>query len=331
VQVTDFVTVIALGGTIAMARPADGSTGAVPALDVDDLLASVPGLDAVRIPLRTIAFRSLPGASVGFDDLTALAELITTEIDAGARGVVVTQGTDTIEETAFFLDTSVLDGAPVVVTGAMRNPSLAGADGPANLLAAVQVAASEQADGLGCVVVFADEVHAARYVSKAHSASIGAFVSPNTGPIGYVVEGKFRLLNRPADVLKVYVPQGAPQPTIGLVTVTLGDDGAVLKAIGEAVDGLVVAAFGAGHVPLAMVEPLTALAQRMPVILASRTGAGPVLAETYGFPGSEQDLLRRGLIGAGFLSPVKARILLRQLLAARAGTDDIRKAFFGEE
>jgi len=168
-------------------------------------------------------------------------------------------------------------------------------------------------------------------VAKAHSASIAAFVSPNTGPIGYVVEGSLRLLNRPADVLKVYVPQGAPEPTIGLVTVTLGDDGTVLKAIGDAVDGLVVAAFGAGHVPVAMVEPLTALAQRMPVILASRTGAGPVLAETYGFPGSEQDLLRRGLIGAGFLSPVKARILLRQLLAARAGTDDIRKAFTGEE
>ncbi len=330
-QVTDFVTVIALGGTIAMSRPADGSTGAVPALDVDELLASVPGLDRVGIQLRTIAFRSLPGASVGFDDLTALAELITTEIDAGARGVVVTQGTDTIEETAFFLDTSVLDGAPVVVTGAMRNPSLAGADGPANLLAAVQVAASEQADGLGCVVVFADEVHSARYVAKAHSASIAAFVSPNTGPIGYVVEGSLRLLNRPADVLKVYVPQGAPEPRIGLVTVTLGDDGTLIKAIGDAVDGLVVAAFGAGHVPTALVEPLTELAERMPVILASRTGAGPVLTETYGFPGSEQDLLARGLIGAGFLSPVKARILLRQLLAARASIDDVRKAFTGEE
>ena len=330
-QVTDYVTVIALGGTIAMARPDDADTGVVPAVDVEQLLASVPGLDQVGVELRTVQFRSLPGASVGFDDLTALTELITTEIDGGARGVVVTQGTDTIEETAFFLDTSVLDGAPVVVTGAMRNPTMAGADGPANLLAAVQVAASEQADGLGCVVVFADEVHAARYVAKAHSTSIAAFVSPNTGPIGYVVEGSLRLLNRPADVLKVYVPQGAPQPTVGLVTVTLGDDGTVLKAVGDAVDGLVVAAFGAGHVPVALVEPLTALAQRMPVILASRTGAGSVLAETYGFPGSEQDMLRRGLIGAGFLSPVKARILLRQLMAARASTDDIRKAFTGEE
>src|SRR5882757_2422086 len=182
-----------------MARPADGSTGAVPALDVDELLASVPGLDKVDVELRTIAFRSLPGASVGFDDLTALTELITAEIDAGARGVVVTQGTDTIEETAFFLDTSVLDGAPVVVTGAMRNPSLAGADGPANLLAAVHVAAAPTSRGLGTLVVMADQVHAARRVRKAHTTSTAAFTSPDTGPIGYVVEGRVRYLARPGE------------------------------------------------------------------------------------------------------------------------------------
>jgi L-asparaginase len=330
-DVTEFVSVISLGGTIAMTRSAASSTGVVPGLTASDLLESVPGLDGVGVEIRARQFRSLPGASLGFGDLTELARLISTELDEGARGIVVTQGTDTIEETSFFLDITVLDTAPIVVTGAMRNPTMAGADGPANLLAAVRVAASEQADGLGCLVVMSDEVHAARFVSKTHSTSTAAFVSPDTGPLGYVVEGQLRLLNRPEDVLKVFVPQGSPEPRIALVTVTFGDDGTLLDRLGDTVDGLVVAAFGAGHVPVALVEPLTKLAERIPVVLASRTGAGPVLSKTYGFPGSEQDLLGRGLISAGLLAPLKARILLRQLLAARAGNDDIRKAFSGEE
>ncbi|AHH94601.1 asparaginase [Kutzneria viridogrisea] len=328
---TEFVSVISMGGTIAMTRPNGGETGAVPALDAFDLLDAVPELDSVGVQLRARAFRSQPGANLGFRDLAELAALITEEVDRGARGVVITQGTDTIEETAFYLDLSVLESVPVVVTGAMRHAGMAGADGPANLLSAVRVAACEQAGGMGCLVVMSDEVHAARYVSKVHTTSTAAFVSPGSGPLGYVVEGVPRLLNRPEDVLKVYVPPGAPEPRVALLTVTLGEDGAVLDCLGDTVDGLVVAAFGAGHVPVALVEPLAKLAERVPVVLASRTGAGPVLTSTYGFPGSEQDLLRRGLVGAGFLAPVKARILLRQLLAARAGTEDIRKAFNGEE
>jgi L-asparaginase len=319
------VVVFGMGGTIAMTAGETG--GVVPALSAGDLVASVPGLAETGIAVEVEDFRRLPSPSLGFADITALAGAIRDRLAGGADGVVVTQGTDTIEETAYLLDVGHTAAQPVVVTGAMRHPTQAGADGPANLLAAVQVAASPRARDLGVLVAFADEIHAASRVHKAHTTSGSAFQSANGGPLGYVVEGEPRVLTRPA--YRATVPTRDPEhpAEVALVTTALGDSGGMLHGLADRLDGLVVAGMGAGHVPTALVDPLTHLATRMPVVLASRTGAGSVLSRTYGFAGSESDLLGRGLISAGFLDPVKARILLRQLLAGGHGDATIRATF----
>ncbi|GIF19706.1 L-asparaginase [Actinoplanes tereljensis] len=308
------VLVVGLGGTIAMT----GSAGVVPSLTAQQLVDAVPGLPG---DLEVHSFRNKPGASLTLTDLTDLADLIR---QSSATGTVITQGTDTIEETAYVLDLLHTGPEPIVVTGAMRNPTLAGADGPANLLAAVTVAADPAARDLGCLVVLADEIHAAARVRKTHSMHVATFASANGGPLGYVVEGRPRLVNRP--VQRYTLPSAPTRESVrvGLCTATLGDDGTLLRTVAEQVDGLVIAAFGVGHVPESWVPHLAEAAARIPVVLASRTGAGYVGTDTYGFPGSERDLLDRGLIPAGSLDPYKARLLLHLLLTTTANPAQIR-------
>ncbi|MBM2618387.1 asparaginase [Actinoplanes sp. LDG1-06] len=295
--------------------------GVAPALSADQLVAAVPALASV--PLEARSLRAVAGSGLTVDDLLAVRETLVSSFADGVRGAVITQGTDSIEETAYVLDLLHDSEHPIVVTGAMRNPTLPGADGPANLLAAVRVAHADSSRGLGCLVVMADEIHAAARVRKSHTMSTAAFTSPDGGPLGHVAEGRVRFTHFPVRRQRVPVPRGA-LARVGLYTATLGDDGSLLPAYASSVDGLVVAGFGVGHVPEPWVGHLSVIAERIPVVLASRTGAGWVGVSTYGFPGSERDLVARGLIPAGDLHPYKARVLLQLLLSSG---QDVRAGF----
>jgi L-asparaginase len=308
------VSVLSLGGTIASA--AGPGEAAQVRIDGQQLLDGVPGAAGVAA-VRARAVRLVPSGDLRLTDLLELRSVIEQELADGADGIVVTQGTDTLEETSYALDLLVSADAPVVVTGAMRNASLPGADGPANLLAAIRVAASPGARGLGTLVVFSDEIHAARFVRKSHATSTATFRSPVAGPLGHVTEDRVRILLRPAGRLHLAIPRDAPDVRVAQVTVSFDDDGRLLEAVPElGYGGLVVAAFGGGHVPRWIVPVLAKIAARIPVVLTSRTNAGEGLRATYAYPGSETDLLGHGLIPAGTLDTSHAAVLLRLLLMA---------------
>lgn len=316
------VTVFSLGGTISSTDT--GDKGVEPTLTGKALIADVPQIADVA-EVSAVSFRQASSGELTLGDLVELAKQIEEHVDAGAVGAVITQGTDTIEETSFALDLLVNRDAPVVVTGAMRNPTLPGADGPANLLAAIRVVASGKAKGSGTTVVLNDEIHAARFVRKTHTHNPATFRSPNAGPIGWISEGEVRLALHTSVMRKINVSGDAPGRPVALLTITLGDDGRLLGAIEEmGYEGLVIEAMGGGHVPSVMVEELEELSKKIPVVLASRTGGGAVLRQTYWFPGSEMDLLDRGLIHAGALDGLKTRLLLSLLLRSGASREEIQ-------
>jgi L-asparaginase len=314
--------VLSLGGTITMV-PSD-SGGIEPKLGAAELVASVPELAEVAEIEARSPFR-LPSPSLTVTNLVAVAQAIEGAFAAGIDGAVVIQGTDTIEVSAFTLDLLVGGEKPVVVTGAMRGADAPGADGPANLLAAARVAAAPEARGLGALAVLNYDVHAARFVQKSHTTLPSAFLSPLVGPLGAVVEGRPRFFVRVARTPTWSSADGPPAP-VALVKWAMGEDGrmlGVLPDLGYA--GLVVEGMGAGHVPAEAAPILGALAEKMPVVLASRAMTGPVFTRTYGYPGAEIDLIARRLVPAGYLSGLKARLLLGFCL--RDGRGAVAEAF----
>lgn len=309
------IAVFFLGGTISMTGT-DG--GAVVRLTGADLLRAA-GVADLGIRADVVDFRAIGSSRITMADLAELLVAACDAVAAGADGVVVVQGTDTMEETAFLLDLWWGRPEPIVFTGAMRNPGLPGPDGPANLVAALRVAADRASFELGALVVMNDEVHAARFVAKRHTSSVGAFGSPNAGPLGRVEEGNVRIVLRIARHTPVAPPVRSVR--VPLLVTALDDDGRLFDAVEDA-DGVVVAAFGVGHLRPEVADRAAALAATRPVVLASRTGAGSVHVATYGGAGNEIDLLDRGLIPAGPLDPYKARLLLMASLASgRSGTE----------
>ncbi|MFD8497559.1 asparaginase [Amycolatopsis sp. NPDC059657] len=304
------VAVAALGGTIAMA-PAE--RGVVPTLSAEDLLSGVE----LDVDVRAATLSNIPGASLTFE---ALARCHDWAAAQEADGIVVVQGTDTLEETAYFFECVWPDERPVVVTGAMRHPSLLSADGPANLANALTVAAAPSSRGRGALVSFNDDVHQARWVRKAHSSHLEAFSSAPAGPLGMVAEGVVHYFH-PAGERPPALPVPGTELLVPLLETGLDDTGAVLDAVVDAgAAGVVLAASGVGHVSERTADAIERT--EIPVVIASRTGAGTTFRGTYGFRGSEADLIGMGVTMAGWLDPRKARVLLYLALAAGAPVAD---------
>lgn len=318
------VDVLFLGGTIASTDSGDGK--AAPTLTGESLLANVPTLASIA-QVRAASLSQRPGASLTFEDLAVVADEIDARFHEGADGIVVSQGTDTLEETAFFLDLVLAQGRPVVVTGAMRTPATSGADGPANLVGATRVAASSTCANIGVLVVMNDEIHCARFAQKVHTTSPSAFASPLCGPVGSITESRPWLATIPA-TSRLGPLARRETPPVAFLTIPLGDDGRLVRQVAAlGYGGLVIEAMGGGHVPPPVEEALTEVAARIPVLLASRTRRGRGLQETYGFPGSETRLLESGLVSTGWLDGIKARVLLALLLASATDRPGIAQAF----
>lgn len=305
------VEIIALGGTIAC-RLGPAGTGVAPSLTAADLVDAIPALtDRANIGARNLA--NAPSTEIDLRLLLTLAAAIRKHEEEGIDGIVVTQGTDTIEETAFVLDLLYQGQLPVVITGAMRNPSLPGADGPANLLAAVSCAASPVCRNLGVLVAFDDMIHAARWVQKRHTSATGAFWSP--APLGWLADEEMALYARPERVTGLDVSPEADVPFVPILKPGISDQPRLVDAaISAGAAGLVVELAGGGHVHSGWLGALREAAERVPVVYSSRTRGGRVLRKTYSQVGGEMDLISRGLTGSGDLDALKARLLLMLLL-----------------
>ena len=311
--------ILSAGGTIAMA---DASA---PGLDAKALAAALPQLaDIAEIETRDILAK--PSASLTLEDI-ALVAASALEAAGEADGIVITHGTDTLEETAFALALLAQTQTPIVLTAAMRRADQPGADGSANLLAAARAAASEAARGKGTLVVMDDEIHAAPLIRKTHSFRTHAFSSAPFGPIGYVVEDRVRFALAPAAATP-RLTYGGGAPVVPILEAGPGFERETLAAVAAgAIDGLVLSLPGAGHIAGNVAPDLGRLAARIPVVFASRTGAGETLRASYGYPGGEIDLIARGLIPAQSLDARKARIALQLLLSERADIALVRKTF----
>ena len=321
------ICILTTGGTIAgAAARSDALTGyRAGALGADELLAAVPEIADV------CAIESEEVAAIDSKDMTEavwlhLAARIKAALAAGAAGIVVTHGTDTLEETAYFLHLVVKSEKPVVLTGAMRPATALSADGPLNLLDAVRLAASSEAHGQGALVVLNGEIHSARDVQKVHTTAVQAFASPDVGTLGRMEEGtphfRRRVLTRHTRESEFDLAGVTTLPYVPILYGHAGADARLARAaIESGAAGIVHAGTGNGSIHEALLAMLAdAAGKGIPVVRASRTGAGAVRF-------AESAYADAGFIDADTLPPAKARILLALALLKTKDRDEIRRMF----
>jgi len=312
------VAVVFTGGTISM-RHEPGTSGNVPSLHGDELLASVPGLNKIA-EVEPIDWGLVPASHLSFDQVLDIggilaAQLARPEID----GAVVVQGTDVIEETAFAWDLLPLPTKPVVVVGAMRTPSQDGYDGSENLRNAIAAAADPHLADQGVTVAMAGELHGADDVRKTHTHAYATFQSPNAGRLGLIADGRVTVLRQRRPVHLGRMPTRAALP-VPILSVALD---AAPSRIEPAAMGLVVAAAGGGNTPPAHLDAVRPLIGRgAPVLLTTRCPSGRV-ASGYGFPGGSSQWWDAGAIFSGTLDALKARVLVVLGLGAGASVEEL--------
>ena len=312
------VAVVFTGGTISM-RHDSRAGGNLPTLSGDALLATVPGLAAIA-EIEPIDWGLVPASHLSFDQVLDIGRIVSDrlarpEID----GVVVVQGTDVIEETAFAWDLLALPAKPVVVVGAMRSASQDAYDGPENLRNAVAAAADPLLADQGVVVVMAGELHGADDVRKTHTHAHAAFQSPNAGRLGIVADGRVTLLRHRTPVRLGRMPERAALP-VPILGVSLDAAPSLME---PAPAGLVVAAAGGGNTPPAYLDLARSLMDRgVPVMLTTRCPSGRVMPG-YAFPGGSSQWWEAGAIFSGTLDALKARVLLALGIGSGASVEEI--------
>lgn len=310
------VLVVATGGTIAGKGAPGKTTNYRPGeISVDTLLESVPGIEEVA-EIKAIQFANVGSIALTHKDWIRLATLINQELAADSllKGVVVTHGTDTLEETAYFLHLTIKDIRPVVVVGSMRPATAVSADGPLNLLNGVRVAACQEAEGKGVLVVLNDEIHCARDVTKSNANKVETFQSPYSGPLGFIKGEDIFFYHQPSR-LHTYqtvfeVGNLEDLPRVDIAYSYIMADGSAIEAYrGAGAKGIVIAAAGAGAITRAMAAAMEeAAAQGVVILLGTRCGAGLVGP-------ARKEMLARGLVTADNLNPQKARVILALALA----------------
>ena len=318
------ILVITTGGTIAMKKDRE-TGGLMPAVSGKDLAAAVPGL-VHYADLDVLEFSNKPSGWMTSADMFELSKLIDRLADTDqADGFVITHGTDTLEETAFFLEAVLKTEKPVCVTGAMRGASALSADGPANILAAVRTAASDDSIGKGVTVCLGDRIYAAWDVTKVHTTNPDTFRDLHYGSIGTVYGSRVEYGRIPVKHKKIHTDR--IEENIWIITCWSGMDGGIVYGTEGKAAGLVIDGIGCGNVPPKCREAVLYLREKgMPIVLTTRVPSGSV-EEEYSYEGSALSMKDSGIILGGRLSSWKARLLLALAMGKTKNIEEIRSCF----
>ncbi len=318
------ILVIHTGGTISMQE--DEHTGAVSPGAANPLVNNPLVTDSNTI-IEDCELFHLPSPHITPSHMLKLAQFIDAQVlEKSYDGVVITHGTDTLEETAFFLDLTTKANVPIVLTGAMRSSNELGSDGPYNLLSSIKVASSESAIGKGVLVVLNDEVHTAKNVTKTHTSNIATFQSPQYGPIGLVTKRGVSFHHMPIQQDKYKITE--VNKNVMLLKAYSGMDSSIFEALKSMrIDGLVIEALGQGNLPPSTIDGIRSLlADNIPVVLVSRCFNG-IVQDIYGYEGGGRRLKELGLIFSNGLNGQKARIKLLVTLEKTNDSEQLQALF----